>query len=196
VARNTLIVRDSIDGVYAFWNGISTGTVDSIKKARTSNRLRKIFFENGLIWSQVSDWDYLDYGAYMKDHDLFDPERIAAVLVLRLKANKESRHNHIGKDASFPIDPQKLNYANGRTIHAFNCLIEGMRPTPGMGEEEGHWYVPSENKKKPDVRPHHIGLDLRCDCDAMTKGFRPCFAMYLVWLYQRLICPIDMEALT
>ena len=195
VARNSLIVRDSADGVYAFWNGLSTGTVDSIKKALAQQRLLKVFFEHGLVWHKQSGWDLLAYGAYMKEHDLFDPERIARVLVLRLQANKQSRHNHLGRDANLPIDQAKLDYANGRTVHAFNSLILGVRPTAGTGEEEGHWYVPSENKKKPDVRPHHIGLDLRCDCDAMTRGFHACFAMYLVWFHLRIISPDNMEIL-
>ena len=195
VARNSLIVRDATDGVYVFWNGVSRGTVDSIKKALAQERLLKVFFEHGLVWSKENIWDVLAYGNYMQGHDRFDPERIARVLVLRLQANKQSRHNHLSHDVSLPLDPKKLAYANGRAIHAFNCLTEGVRPTPGIGEEEGHWYVPSENKKKQDVRPHHI-VDHRCDCDAMTKGFRACFAVYLCWMHSRLICPIDMELTT
>jgi hypothetical protein len=195
VARNTLVVNDSTHGVHVFWNGISRGTVDGMSKAYKLDRLRRVYFENGQIWKMGDNWDVFAYGARMETVDTFDAERITAALLLRLQANKRSKLNHVGRNAEAPIDQKKLDYANGRAIHAFNCLIEGMRPVPGIGDQEGEWFVPSENKKKENVRPHHIDTTGRCDCDAMTRGFRPCFAMYLVWLVQQLISPSDVDVL-
>jgi len=42
VKRNTLIV-DYADEVYAFWDGLSNGTLDTIRKAAKEGKLRGIF---------------------------------------------------------------------------------------------------------------------------------------------------------
>lgn len=198
VARNTLVVNDAEDGVYVIWNGLSTGTLDVIRKARKQNRLVQIIYENGMVWEPSMTWNPLEYGESMAEQ--LDLERLMLVGLLRAQANKRSRLNRIGRLENGPIDTKRLEYANNQTTHALNRLIKGDRPTAGFGDDEGCWFVASENSKKADVRPHRIAPDGWCDCDAVTRGRKvddaghgnECHAMYMVWMYKRLISPTAM----
>ncbi len=126
--------------------------------------------------------------------------RLALALQLRAQANKRSKLNRIGGVEGGPIDTKRLEYADNQTLHAFNRLAKGDRPYAGIGDDEGCWFVKSENNKKADVRPHRIGIDGWCDCDAVTRGRKvddkghgnECHAMYLVWMYRKLISPTAM----
>ena len=190
--RNTKIV-DASDRVYAFWNGISTGTLDSITKASNKGSLHAIIFDNGIEWTPDCEWNPVVYGKRMPIQ--FDKLRIAEALRVRLHDNRESRINRLSGVAGQPVDPERLDYADGRTIHAFNSLVDGVRATRGFGDNEGYWLVPRENKKKVGVRPHMIGEDGWCNCDAVTQGRKvdnlghghPCFAMYVVSMYKMLV---------
>lgn len=189
--RNSKIVNDSTDGVYAIWNGISRGAEDSIKKALVCSRLLAVFFTNGMVWKQGMEWSPIEYGGKMADQ--FDPELLARVLLLRIKANKRSKLCLLPNGAP---NEERLAYAHRQTIHAFNRLAAGDRPEAGIGDQKGHWFVPSENKKKEGVRPHDIGPDEWCNCDAVTRGRKwdtthgnPCHAQFMVWMYKHLIAP-------
>lgn len=169
-----------------------------IRKAMKHHRLTQIIYENGMVWEPSCGWNPIEYGECMSQQ--FDLERLLMAALLRAQANKRSKLNRIGKDEHGPIDTARLDYVNNQTVHALMRLIKGDRPEAGIGEDEGCWLVKSENNKKADVRPHKIGLDGWCDCDAVTKGRRwddhghgnPCHAMYMVWMYQRLISPTAM----
>jgi len=188
VARNSLVVRDAVDKMYVFWNGMSHGALDSIRKTMAAERPLCIFFENGMVWQTGDTWNPFIYGEHMADQ--FDVERITIATLLRLRANKRSKLNHIGKDLAAPIDTARLAYANGRTIAAFNFLVNGVRATAGMTEEdEGCWFVPSQSKP---LANHRIDATGWCNCSAVEKGHRECVAMYVVWMYQRLIDPAGL----
>lgn len=193
--RNTEIVNTAKHGVYALWNGQSRGTLDSIKKAIKQGRLTQVIYTNGMTWDQGDAWNPIEYGECMSEQ--LDRERMAGVLLLRLRANRKSKLNRKA-DGSFNLE--RLEYADKRAIHAFNRLAEGMVPEAGIGEDEGCWLVPSESKKRDNVQPHRIGLDGWCTCDAVTRGRKvdgehgnECHAMYLVWMYQRLISPMTAQ---
>ena len=197
VARNTLVVEDATDGVYVIWNGVSTGTLDVIRKATKKGRLVQIIFENGIVWEPSCTWNPLEYGESMSDQ--LDLERIMLAGLLRAQANKRSKLNRIGRVDGGPIDTKRLEYADNQTTHSLLRLIKGDRPYAGIGDDEGCWFVKSENNRKADVRPHRIGLDGWCDCDAVTRGRKvdethgnECHAMYMVWMYRKLISPNAM----
>ena len=198
VQRNSLVVNDAVDGVYVIWNGQSTGTLDVIRKALKQSRLVQVIFENGMVWEPSCTWNAIEYGESIVSQ--LSLTRLALALQLRAQANKRSKLNRIGGVSGGPIDTKRLEYADNQTIHAFNRLAKGDVPTAGIGEEEGFWLVKSENSKKADVRPHRIGPDGWCDCDAVTKGRKwdskghgnPCHAMFLVWMYLKLISPMEM----
>lgn len=182
LARNSEIVQASED-LFAFWTGLSTGTADSIEKAWRLNVLTRVTFSNGLNWYSTDRWSPLEYGNSMKD--MFSPPKIAEALKNRYERNRRNPKNQNSLE--------KLQYADGRTLAAFNWLIEGNLPIPGEGDDEGMWLVPSQSKKRDNIRPHRIGIDGGCDCDAVTQGHRACFAMYAVSMFLYLISPSRLE---
>lgn len=190
VARNSKIVAD-VDRLYAFWTGLSTGTADSIGKALKRGVLTEVIFSNGMYWRHgeahaygYKPWSPLDYGHYMTK--MFELPALIEALQRRAEKNRRNPKNN---------SKEKLAYADGRTLVAFNWLAEGNLPAPGEGDLEGFWIVPSQNKKSEKVRPHQIGFDGGCNCDAVTQGHRACFAMYAVSMFLYLISPsrIDNE---
>lgn len=189
LARNSKIVATATEGVYALWNGTSTGTLDTIKKAWKQDRLNEVIFPNGVSWIPSSQWNPIEYGAFMAEK-MFDNTRLAQALQVRLLRNRRNK-NLMDPDGK-PYK-EKLAYADGRAIDGFTWLVEGNKPTPGEGELEGYWIAESRNKKKEGVRSHQIDFSGQCNCDAVTKGHHACYAMMAVNMFLWLIDPKHMN---
>ncbi len=162
MSRNSDIVATA-DEVIAWWNGLSRGTADTMRKAFRVQKLAEVHFFNGVVWLKGDSYNPFDYGEWMSH--MYQPSQLfLAATVLASKMEQSPK-----------VPAEKRPFYASRIADAMTWLLKGNLPDR---TKDGIFVYPSRSGKG---QGHTVNIGMECTCEAAQHG-QPCWARSATWL--------------